>query len=245
MKERWQQLTKVQKGTVLTLAVLAVIFAVVYLVNAPKEGMFYGDDFLFCTQSGQERTYTGRSEGAEVTFTANGDTVTSWWGGETHVYTVKKDPAAVPKDQDMVPFEMEGVEVREGDKVLFRGGWDAHYEVCYSEDGEIDSGLFTVRTSIDPPKREPAVGTVLSLWQGPELSPRVDGLYYFLGLLMALLGTLYLFFADELFRWDLWWRVKDPYGAEPSDWELLSRTIGGAVLTLAALFLWGAGFFVH
>ena len=33
MKERWQQLTKVQKGTVLTLAALAVIFAVTLILT--------------------------------------------------------------------------------------------------------------------------------------------------------------------------------------------------------------------
>lgn len=242
MKERWQELTKVQKGTLLVLAVLAVVFAVVYAINVPKLGMAYNGSFFLLTENGPERTYTGHNEGADAVFTVLEDTVTSRWGEETHTYTVKKDLTAVPKEWR--GGSVQGVEVWEGDTRLFRGGWDSHYELLYREDGELEN-LITIRTNFDPPMREPAVGLVLYLWNGPELVHKADGFFYFLGLFLAVLGTLGLFFADELFRWHMAWRVRDPYGAEPSDWELLGRTVSGIVMTLGALFIWGAGLTVR
>jgi len=242
MKKRWQELTKVQKGTLLVLAVLTVVFAVVYLINVPKLGMSYNGSFFLLTENGPERTYTGHTEGADAVFTAQGDTIASTWGEEHHVYTVKTDVTAVP--QEWRGSSVQGVEVWEGDKRLFRGGWDTHYELLYREDGELES-LMTIRTNFDPPMREPTVALVLSLWSGPELVHRADGFFYFLGLVVAVLGALGLLFADELFRWHMAWQIRNPYGAEPSDWELLGRTIGGIVMTLGALFIWGAGLSVH
>ena len=63
-------------------------------------------------------------------------------------YTMKEDPAAIPKDKELTE-EMIGVEIRNGDKLLFRGGvWDAgDFYWLYNEDGTLDSLGITVYTS--------------------------------------------------------------------------------------------------
>ncbi|MDE6280344.1 MAG: hypothetical protein K2M15_00885, partial [Oscillospiraceae bacterium] len=54
-----------------------------------------------------------------------------------------------------------------------------------------------------------------------------------------------LLFEDQLFRWDLAFRVRDPYRAEPAEWELFSRWGGWVIVTgVAALaYALGSGLF--
>ncbi len=237
MKERWDRLTRVQKWLMFAAALLAVVFAIVYAVNAPRQGMAYGDDFLTFSRKGEERRYTGRSEGAEVTFTVTGDTVTSQWGGETHTYTVT--PCDLPEGEIQYG-EMLGVEVREGNTLLFRGGWYPNYGFLVNENGETEDFL-SIRTNFDPPMREPSVGTVLKLWHGPKLTSRVHSGFYFMGLLLAVLAAVELFFAEDLFRWRLSWAITDPYGVEANDWELFSRTFAAVVMLVIAVICWTMG----
>ena len=53
-----------------------------------------------------------------------------------------------------------------------------------------------------------------------------------------------ILFADELFRWDLSFRVRDVEQAEPSDWEIASRYIGWAVCLILALGIFIKGLWV-
>ena len=53
--------------------------------------------------------------------------------------------------------------------------------------------------------------------------------------------SAFILFADELFRWDLAFRIQDVDRAEPSDWEITSRYISWTVLAVIAMFVFIAG----
>ncbi len=243
MRERFRTLSLAQKLIVLAMAGAIAVFTVLYAVNSFRTGLAYGGGFLTPSRDGETRSYTGRSGGAELTFTVRGDTVTSLWGGETHVYTVTEDSTAIPES---LRGHALGVEVREGEELLFRGGWAPGNGWRYDENGELTIAVAVTDTATssggtapgDPPQRAPGLSTVLSLWHGPKLTPRVEGGYYFPGLFLALLAAGMLLFGDDLFRFQLRYRVKDPDGVEPSDWELFSRTFGSAVAAVVALVMW-------
>ena len=77
----------------------------------------------------------------------------------------------------------------------------------------------------------PDAGTILRLLRGPEPEHRGHWPVYLVTLFFSAATAVSILFADELFRYGLSFRVRDPDNAEPSDWELASRTIGWTFLT--------------
>ena len=61
------------------------------------------------------------------------------------------------------------------------------------------------------------------------------------GLFWSLACILSAFFAEELFRHNLRFSIKNAENAEPSEWELMSRWISWLVFTVLALVLYIGG----
>ena len=147
---------------------------------------------------------------------------------------------------------LTGVELRQGDEILFRGGVFNHGDSMwlYNEDGSLDSFGFSYVTSdgierdengniIDPV--EPSATTILDLMNGPELTHKGEGLAWFGAVFICILNALSIFFADELFRWNLAFQIRNVDHAEPSDWEIAGRYIGWTVMTIMALVIFIMG----
>ncbi len=75
----------------------------------------------------------------------------------------------------------------------------------------------------------------------PELSHKGEWLAWFGAVLVFGLNALSILFADELFRWNLAFQIRNADHAEPSDWEIAGRYIGWTVLTIMALVLFIVG----
>ena len=166
-------------------------------------------------------------------------------------YTAKEDPTAIPKDNEMAEF-MTGVELRQGEDILFRGGMmeTLGSYLLYNEDGTLDNfGIFyvtsdgTVRDAngnvINPV--EPSASTILELMNDPELTHKGEWSVWFGAVFICILNALSILFADELFRWNLAFRIRNVDHAEPSDWEIIGRYTGWTALTIMALALFITG----
>ena len=92
---------------------------------------------------------------------------------------------------------------------------------------------------IDPMK--PSVGTILSLMAGPELEHKGDWYGWLYGALLCAVTAVSILFADELFRWNLSFQIRDADRAEPSDWEIAGRYIAWTVMPLVALVVFIVG----
>ena len=147
---------------------------------------------------------------------------------------------------------MTGVELREGDDIRFRGGiYDTgSFWIMVNEDGTDASFTISAVGSdgtvlgsngeiIDP--MEPSVSTVLKLMNGPELSHKGHGGFWFLGFFASVIATLSILFADELFRWKFIFIARNPEDIEPSDWELGMRPIAWTLLAVMALGIYIIG----
>ena len=148
---------------------------------------------------------------------------------------------------------MTGVELRCKGEILFRGCVVDYGNTrwLYNEDGTLEdfldisitagNGIITDGNGNVIELTEPSVSTVLDLMAGPELTHKGTWSWWFGGVCICILIALSILFADELFRWDLAFRIRDVDRAEPSDWEITSRYISWTVLAVIAMFVFIEG----
>lgn len=242
-----------QKGILIFLIAMTLVFAVVYPLTISKVGFEYKDSILVPSLENGSTVYSGKIQGKHARFTVSEDkTIVFQYGNKTYgPYTAKEDPTAIPKDEEMAEY-MTGVELRQGEDILFRGGvleaggsyW------LYNEDGTLNNFGFSYVTGdgierdlngneIDP--LEPTASTILELMNDPQLTHNGELFAWFGALFICVLNAISIVFADELFRWNLAFQTRNVDHAEPSDWEIAGRYISWTVLSIMALVLYIIG----
>ena len=251
--KRIKSLNRYQKGVLLVMAAMVLVFTAAYAVVISREGIVYHNGaLLVADREDGVTTYSGRVLGEPAVFTVWEDKRLTFQYGD-HVYgpyTLKEDPSAVPANIGLVD-SLTGLELRRGDEILFRGGMlDGDYRQLYNEDGSLaDFGISIVtntgvmmdenETVIDP--MEPAVSTIVSLLMGPRLTHKGQWSIWLIGVLACVLTAVSILYADELFRRRLSLQIRNAELAEPSDWEITNRYIAWTVLPVLALILFIAG----
>lgn len=254
--ERMKELDRYQKGILLLLAAMIVVFGVVYSVVSSQVGFLYMDKILQPSEEEGNTVYSGTIKGQESSFIVTPEReVTFHYGDKVYgPYTAKEDPTAIPEDDGFSAY-MTGVEVRNGGELIFRGGifqmgGTDSYWMLINEDGTNASFTITATMSdgtvvdgdgnaVD--QMEPSVSTILELMDGPELTRKGQWLAWFGGIFISIATAVSILFADELFRWNLAFQIRNVDHAEPSDWEIAGRYIGWTALTIMAFAIYIMG----
>jgi uncharacterized membrane protein YecN with MAPEG domain len=87
----------------------------------------------------------------------------------------------------------------------------------------------------------PSAVTILQMIEGPELRSNGNWIIWLCGTILAVCTAVSILFVDELFRWELSFRVRDADLAEPSDWELIGRYIAWTILPVSILAIYIIG----
>ena len=251
--ERIKKLNRYQKGVLIVMIIMSLVFAVIYPMTISRVGFAYKDSILVPTIESGNTVYSGKLVGEQAVFTVSEDKIVVFQYGDKIYgpYTAIEDPTAIPKDKEITEF-MTGVELRKGDEILFRGGIERFADDywLYNEDGTLDNFGFSYVTSdgierdengniIDPV--EPSASTIWNLMNEPELTHKGEGFAWFGAVFICILNALSILFADELFRWNLRFQIRNVDRAEPSDWEIAGRYIGWTVMTIMALVIFIIG----
>lgn len=245
---RIKNLDRYQKIILFIMLAMTFVFAVIYPMTISRVGFEYRDKIFVPSQENGNTVYSAKLYGQQAQFTVSEDKTVVFQYGDTIYgpYTAKEDPTAVPKDTELAEL-MTGIEIRQGDEILFRGGVleNAGFNWLYNEDGTLESLKITYRVTgenfdrdengniINPVK--PSASTILELINDPELTHKGEGAVWFLAVFLCMINAVSILFADELFRWNLMFRICNVELAEPSDWEITGRYIGWAVITIMAL----------
>ncbi len=251
--KRFKCLDRYQKGILLFLAAMVIVFTIAYPVVIAREGFAYRNAILIPHQENGNTVYSGKIKGEQAVFTVYADnTVEFQYGGKVYgPYTAREDSSAVTEaiKAELGGERVAGIEFCKDGEIIFRGGVvkRGDYRRLYNEDGSADTGwiddFWAIPDNAVEIKRdgkvidpmEPGILTVLDLMAGPELAHKGEWVTWFGGVFICILTAVSILFADELFRWDLSFRISNPKQAEPSEWEMMSRYIGWVVLSVAAM----------
>ena len=251
--ERIKNLNRYQKGVLIFMTVMTLVFAVIYPVTISKVGYRYKDAILVPTQEEGQTIYKGKIQGEQARFIVSEDkSVVFHYGNKAYgTYIMKEDPTAIPDDKELSE-QMSGVEIYKGNELLFRGGvldaTDTYW--LYNEDGTLNNLGFFVYTSygveydengniVD--RMEPSALNIYELINGPKLTHKGEMFAWFGGTFICILNVLTILFIDELFLWNLAFQIRNVENAEPSEWQIAGRYIGwnGMVIMALVIFIMG------
>ena len=194
--------------------------------------------------------YSGVIQGEQAVFTVTADkTVTFTYGDKIYgPFTAKEDPTAVPDDKEF----MTGVEIRQGKDIFFCGGVFRSGEdwMLFNEDGGLSGFAFSAvmsdGTVVDSngnmvDRMAPSASAILQLMDGPALTSKGEWMAWFCGAFLSIATAASILFADEIFRWNLTFQIRDAERAEPSEWEMAGRYISWTVLPVIAFVFYIMG----
>ena len=95
--------------------------------------------------------------------------------------------------------------------------------------------------STDDTTSKPNAYTVLALMGSPELTHKGSKVIWFSVSVLCLFNALSMIFFNDLFRFDMFFQVRDPESAEPSDFYIMSCYIAWTLMTILSvpLFIFG------
>ena len=101
---RINRLGQYQKGLLLFMIVMILVFTGIYSVVISREGFEYKDTILVPNEENGDIVYSGKIQGEQASFTiSGGQQVKFRYGDKTYgPYTFKEDPTAVPQELSLI-----------------------------------------------------------------------------------------------------------------------------------------------
>ncbi|NLM05900.1 MAG: hypothetical protein GX219_03145 [Tissierellia bacterium] len=253
--ERFKSLNKFQKFILIFQLAMVLVFFFLFIKVTSRVGYEYLDTVLVPVEEDGRTVYSGKIDGSEGKFIVTDDkTVTFKYGGKTYgPYTAKEDRSAIPDDFWAIG-EKTGLELYKGYELIFRGVRvkDGDKISLYKEDGSPND--FSIQDLLDGrhlvdkdgnliDDMEPSPSDILNLMYKPRLTSKGNWQGWVFGLFFSIINIVSILFADELFRLNLSFQIRDVESVDPSDWEIASRYILWVFLTLITLayFIVGLG----
>ena len=234
-----------QKAVLISVAAMAVAFAILTFVFHRLEGVKFEEGFLRVSAQADDpavTAYTGKLRGEQVEITVNraaGENLTEvvFQIGDRirDVCTLETGLPPIQADQ-LGP--VEHIRITRNGQLLFEGGYDPEHDMgWYDLDGNWDPLAMSVSYASTVgddywEHYETDGGTILSFARGPQLVSRGSWALYFAMLLFSALLALDAAYPLVLFHWQHMCDVKDP---EPSDFYLGMQRAGWCIYPILLL----------
>lgn len=250
--KRIQEQSAYHKLILILLLLMALLFVPIYASTIGTVGFLYWGELFVPRIEGNTIVYEGKLQGADVSFSVDGSTVSFTYAGRSYApFTVRRDDTAIPSEYASMP-NIVGYEITEGDEIYYRGGamqYDNGSFLLYGEDGFQSSNIViyapdAIVTDQDGniiDTRKPSASTLIKLVNDPILTHKGEWAMYAVCAVVSALLALTILFADELFYFRIALRVNEPEQVTPSELELAGRYIGDtlAVIVLFVAYLKG------
>ena len=245
--KRFREMEGLQKGIVIVLAAVFVVFSAIYIVAVNREGFVFRDGFLRLSEENGNSVYSGKAGGKQTVITVAPDKSMAFRIGEKTYgpYEVKEDPTILPNGCDIL---LNGKSIYHGavrelsDGVLVFNGSDGEPDVF---------GSINVYTGINGEYRdidgnpvdidEPRLSELFEWAKGPEAVRRGNSMMWFFGMLICVITVVSVLFAEELYRLYMSFRMENAEDAVPSEWYIMTRYLGWFLMTVCAIVIFAIG----
>jgi len=255
--EKFKSLNRYQKAILLFMTGMLLVFGILYSITISRVGFSYKNTILVPNQEEGRTTYSGKIKGKQAIFTVSEDkTVHFQYANKLYgPYTAKEDPTAVPRHHNAPVSHLTGIVVYHGEEAIFCGGVEKMGDQYWlvNKAGTLANTVTVYATTsngttlvdgnlvdeIDLMK--PSIETILDLMNGPNLTHKGDWPIWLGGVVVCLINAISILFADEIFRFNLSFQIRDTDHVEPSDWEIAGRYIGWTIIPILVLILYIIG----
>lgn len=255
--KRIKDLDIFQQGLLAAMAVMVLVFSVLYPITLSRKGIQFQNALLVRHAKNGTTVYSGRVSDQYTSFTVSPDGTIFYRHGSAEYgpYTVREDPTAIPKDDAL----STGIEVRLGDEVIFRGGastihgfliltdengngplMDDNMVIPYGNSTIKDGMLYDVNGKMVD-NAAPSVSSIVNLFLGPKLTHKGVWAFWLCGFILCALNVFLILYADELFRIGANHWLRNGEDAEPSDWAKDQLFYARCGLAVCALILFIIG----
>ena len=234
-----------QKAVLISVAAMAVAFAILTFVFHRLEGVKFEEGFLRVSAQADDpaaTVYAGKVQGERVKITVTDCPDEQRTEVVVQVVDRVHDECAVETGLPPIQADqlgpVEHIRITRNGQLLFEGGYDPEHDMgWYDLDGSWDPLAMSVSygstVGDDYWEHYETDGeTILNFAQGPQLVCRGSWMLYFTMLLFSGLLALDAAYPLALFRWQHMCDVKDP---EPSDFYLGMQRAGWCVYPLLLL----------
>ena len=254
LKAKWQEMGLYRRILLAVMLAEIVGFLIAYVIVVNRPGLEYSGALLYPHTEGELQIYEGKIDGEPARFAVSPEGEISYqWGEYTYgPWQVVVDPTAVPDG-----FRGEnGLEIRRGDEVIFRGTYSPHsFNLLIDENGDPVRDTFSVgsvgggatlyyvngQEVTREEWYEPGLGALARIVLTPELTHQGNLLLWFGTTLIALLNIFQICFPHFFFRLGLQLRVRNVDAVEPSDFYIAMEKLEWAILAVLCLVLYATG----
>ena len=143
LKAKWQEMGLYRRILLAVMLAEIVGFLIAYVIVVNRPGLEYSGALLYPHTEGELQIYEGKIDGEPARFAVSPEGEISYqWGEYTYgPWQVVADPTAVPDGFR----EKNGLEIRRGDEVIFRGIYSPHsFNLLIDENGDPVRDTFSV-----------------------------------------------------------------------------------------------------
>ena len=236
---------ELQKVVLISVAAMAVAFAILTFVFHRLEGVKFEEGFLRVSAQADDpaaTVYAGKIQGERVKITVTDCPDEQRTAVEVQVGDRVRDECVVETGLPPIQADqlgpVEHIRITRNGQLLFEGGYTAEHDMgWYDLEGNWDPFTMSVSYSSTAgddywEHYETDRGTILSFARGPQLVSRGSWMLYFTMLLFSGLLALDAAYPLALFRCQHMCDVKDP---EPSDFYLGMQRAGWCIYPILLL----------
>lgn len=235
-----------QKVILCIFAAMAILFAVLTIVNRANKGVLFHETLLEVSQQGSTTVYSGMLYGTPVTITSREENGTKYvnFSADGEYYAACR--VEYPEGTIRTEFgsKVPRLRIIRNDEVLFSGGYDPDAANSamkyYSEDGSWDPMISISAQSYGNPwyNFEFTMGNILNFAGNPKLAARGDWDIYIAAVFISIIGAVLAAFPETAFHLSHCLSVRDP---EPTDFYFFMHKVGCIIFVIIVFVMYIIG----